>query len=32
VNGDGEIIEDGSSPDLDSGDDEEPEGDAGQPI
>ena len=32
VNEDGEIIEDGSSPDPDSGDDEEPEGDAGQPI
>ena len=32
VNGDGEIIEDGSSPDPDSGDNEEPEGNAGQPI
>lgn len=32
VNGDGEIIEDGSSPDPDSGDGEEPEGDAAQPI
>lgn len=32
VNEDGEIIEDGSSPDPDNGDDEEPEGDAAQPI
>ena len=32
VNGDGEIMEDGSSPDPDSGENEEPEGDAGQPI
>ncbi|MDH1271774.1 chromosome partitioning protein ParB, partial [Rhizobium pusense] len=32
VNGDGEIIEDVSSPDPDSGGGDEPEGDAGQPI
>ncbi|MBF2717710.1 ParB N-terminal domain-containing protein [Agrobacterium vitis] len=32
VNADGEIIEDGCSPDPDSGVDDEPEGDAGQPI
>jgi len=32
VNEDGEIIEDGFSPDPDDGGDEEPEGDAGQPI
>ncbi|KAB2703723.1 ParB/RepB/Spo0J family partition protein [Brucella intermedia] len=32
VNADGEVIEDASSPDPDSGDDEEPEGDAGQPV
>ncbi|KAJ32805.1 plasmid stablization protein ParB, partial [Agrobacterium tumefaciens] len=32
VNADGEVLEDGSSPDPDSGGDEEPEGDAGQPV
>jgi ParB family chromosome partitioning protein len=32
VNGDGEVIEDGFSPDPDSSEDEEPEGDADQPI
>ena len=32
VNADGEVLEDGFSPDPDNADDEEPEGDAGQPI
>ncbi|MCE6076352.1 chromosome partitioning protein ParB [Agrobacterium vitis] len=32
VNADGEVIEDGINPDPDNADDEEPEGDAGQPI
>ncbi|MBC8719950.1 ParB/Srx family N-terminal domain-containing protein [Ochrobactrum sp. Marseille-Q0166] len=32
VNADGEVLEDGSSPDPDSDGDEEPEGDAGQPV
>ncbi|MVA58468.1 ParB/RepB/Spo0J family partition protein [Agrobacterium vitis] len=32
INADGEVIEDGINPDPDNADDEEPEGDAGQPI
>nr|WP_313533771.1 ParB N-terminal domain-containing protein [Brucella anthropi] len=32
VNADGEVLVDGSSPDPDSDGDEEPEGDAGQPV
>lgn len=32
VNADGEVLENGFGPDPDSGDDEEPEGEAGQPV